>query len=189
MKAMLKAVLAATAALGLSAPLGAEESPPPNPAATPSPLAQLAWMDGQWRGKAWVLTRSGRIDLIQTERSGSMLGGAVRLVEGSGYDAAGTRRFNALGVIAARSDGSLEMHSWAQGQAGVFPIEVTDTGYSWSIPAGPATIRYVARLEGGRWIETGHRLVAGQEPMPIYAMELERIGTSSWPAADAVPPR
>lgn len=190
MKTVIRLPLIAMAAIAALQPLAAKSEPTEPPAATPaSPLEALKWMDGQWRGKAWVLTRAGRLDLTQTERSGTMLDGAVRVVEGGGYDAQGKRLFNALGVIAVRGDGTLEMHSWAQGQAGVFPIEVRPDGFSWSIPAGPATIRYEATYRDGRWVEHGQRLVPGQPPLDILHMELERIGESAWPAAGAVPAR
>ena len=46
-------------------------------------MKALSWMDGVWRGSA-VTTRPGgvKITVTQTERSGPLLGGAVRVVEG-----------------------------------------------------------------------------------------------------------
>ena len=59
-------------------------------------------------------------------------------------------------------------------------------GYTWSIPAGPVTIRYTAVIKDGRLHEVGDRLRADQEPVRFFEMTLERIGDSSWPAAGAV---
>ncbi len=141
------------------------------------------WMDGEWRGPAEVLTQAGRVSMIQTERSGEMLGGTIRVVEGKGYTPGGVPQYNAFAIIAARPGGGYEMRSWAQGQTGAFPITTEGNRVVWEIPAGPARIRYEAWYEDGKWKEVGHRLVEGQPPVEILRMELVRIGNNGWPAA------
>jgi hypothetical protein len=152
-------------------------------------LEPFDWLDGIWRGEAQVLTQAGRLTMIQTERSGEMLGGTIRIVEGKGYTLEGTPDFNAFGIISAKAGGGYEMRSWARGQTGTFELAVTDGRVVWEIPAGPATIRYEAWLEDGKWVEVGHRLVPGQPPMEILRMELTRIGDTDWPAAGVPGPR
>lgn len=187
MKHLSLAIVLALAPTLMAAPLGAQGAP--HAPATPS-LAPFAWMDGAWRGEATIDMPGGRIKLTQTERSGTMLGGAVRVIEGRGYGPKGDLQFNAMGVIYARPDGSFAMHSWAQGREGIFPIKLVEGGFDWEMPAGPMTIRYEARLVGGKWTERGFRIVPGKAPTEFYRMELSRVGVAKgWPAAGAIPAR
>lgn len=154
-------------------------------------MGRLAFMDGVWRGPAWTVTTAGRRELTQTERIGAFLDGAIRVIEGRGYEQDGTVGFNALGVISfdPRSR-TYRMSSWAMGQAGDFPLALTETGYVWEVPAGPAaTIRYTATIRDGSWREVGERIVAGAAPVQIFEMNLRRVGDTAWPAGDPVPPR
>jgi hypothetical protein len=50
------------------------------------------------------------------------------------------------------------------GYAGDFPVTLTAEGFTWSIPAGPMTIRYHAIVKDGTWTEVGDRIVPGKEP-------------------------
>lgn len=151
-------------------------------------LEPLKKMDGLWRGTATIVTPTGeRLKLIQTERVGALLGGAVKVVEGRGYDEGGETRFNALGIISYdNAKRKLMMRSYAQGRTGDFEIKLTDDGFEWEIPMGPATIRYAAKLTAETWHEFGERVVDGQKPMRFFEMKLKRIGDSRWPAVDPV---
>jgi hypothetical protein len=167
---------------------------PPDPTARiaqqKAAMKALAWMDGVWRGPA-VTTRPGgqKLTVIQTERSGPLLGGAVHVVEGRGYNADGSTGFNALGIISYDPDkDAYSMRSYAMGQAGDFPLTVTPNGAIWTIAAGPATIRYTITAKDGVWREVGERVVEGQPPMAFFEMTLKRIGDSDWPAVGAIPP-
>jgi hypothetical protein len=184
---VLTATLAATAAPALA-------QSPPDPAARiakqQAAIKALSWMDGVWRGPA-VTTRPGgvKVTITQTERSGPLLGGAVHVVEGRGYNADGSTGFNALGIISYDPDkDAYSMRSYAMGQAGDFPLTLTPDGAVWTIPAGPATIRYTITAKDGVWREVGERVVEGQPPMAFFEMTLKRIGDSTWPAAGAIPP-
>ena len=167
---------------------------PPDPAARiakqQAAMKALSWMDGVWRGPAAITSPGGqKITVTQTERSGPLLGGAVHVVEGRGYNADGSTGFNALGIISYDLDkDAYSMRSYAMGQAGDFPMVLTPTGAVWTIPAGPATIRYTITAKDGVWHELGERVVEGQPPMPFFEMTLKRIGDSSWPTAGAIPP-
>jgi hypothetical protein len=154
-------------------------------------LAKLASLDGTWRGEAWSLAPDGRKHtLTQTERVGPFLDGAVRVIEGRGYEADGKLAFNAFGTIAFDpASGAYSMHSHAQGRTGDFPVTVTIDGFSWEIPVGTMTIRYTAVVKDGVWTETGERLVPAQEPVAFFGMRLERLGDTDWPAGGAVGPR
>ena len=166
----------------------------PNPAALIAEqrqaMAALAAMDGVWRGPAWTLLPSGeKHHITQTERIGPFLDGSVKVIEGRGYEPDGKPSFNAFGTLSFDpATRSYNMRSHAMGNVGDFAFVPTPDGYTWSIPAGPMTIRYSAVIKDGRLHEVGDRIRAGQEPVRIFEMTLERIGDSTWPAAGAVSP-
>lgn len=175
------------------APPAAAQFPDPAPrlAAQREAMARLAFMDGIWRGPAWSLRREGRHELTQTERVGSFLGGSVRIVEGRGYEADGTVSFNAVGVISYDPDTSrYSFSAWAQGRNGVYPFQLTDSGFTWETPAGPGmVIRYTATVRDGTWHEVGELIAPGRPPLRVVELNLRRIGDSAWPGAGAVPMR
>lgn len=180
--------------LGLATALPSPAQGRPNPelllAEQRKAMAALAFMDGQWRGSAWTLLPSGEKHLItQTERVGPMLDGALKVVEGRGYDANGTVAFNAFAVISYNpSSKAITMRSHAQGMVGEYTLTPTADGFSWEIPAGPMTIRYTAVVKDGTWKEVGDRIQPGKDPVRFLEMTLKRIGDSGWPAAGAVGP-
>ena len=153
-------------------------------------ITDLAWMNGNWRGEASTSTPSGMHSVIQTERIGDLLGGTVKLLEGKGFNADGSVVFNAFGVISFDAEKkTYSLHSYAMGREGSFPMERTSTGYVWSIPAGPSTIRYTATLHEGIWTEVGDRIVDGKPPMRFFEMNLKRLGTSDWPTNGSLSPK
>lgn len=153
-------------------------------------MAKLAMLDGAWRGDAWTVAPDGsRHSLTQTERVGPMLDGAVRVIEGRGYEADGSLAFNAFGVISFDvAKGAYSMRSHAMGNAGDFPVTVSADGFQWEIAAGPMTIRYTAVVKDGVWTEKGTRQAPGQEPVEFFGMTLQRLGDTDWPAGGAVAP-
>jgi hypothetical protein len=182
-------------ALSLLLPAAAGAQRPPDAdaliAAEKAAMAKLSYMDGVWRGPSWAMTSTGRHAGTQTERIGPFLDGAVKVIEGRGYNPDGSTGFNAFGTIsydpAAKA---YVLHSYAQGHAGDFPLKITDTGYVWEVPAGPgAVIRYTATIGNGAWREVGYRVAGTGEPVQVFEMNLRRIGDTGWPAAGAVPPR
>jgi hypothetical protein len=153
-------------------------------------MAKLTTLDGTWRGEAWMVAPDGgRHSLTQTERVGPMLDGAVRVIEGRGYEADGKLAFNAFAIISfdvAKSTYSMRSH--AMGNAGDFPVTITADGFQWEIAAGPMTIRYTAVVKDGVWTEKGTRQAPGQGPVEFFGMTLQRLGDTDWPAAGAVAP-
>jgi hypothetical protein len=154
-------------------------------------LAKLAFMDGVWRGPAWTILPSGeKHEVTQTERIGPFLDGAVKVIEGRGYDASGKVGFNAFGIVSFDPDkNAYTLHSYAMGRAGDFTLTPSDTGYVWEIPAGPATMRYTAWIRKGTWREIGERIAAGQPAAQFFEMNLVRVGSTDWPASGAVKPK
>jgi hypothetical protein len=154
-------------------------------------MAPLAFMDGAWRGTAWSIDPSGqKHTLVQTERVGPFLDGAVKVVEGRGYDSDGILAFNAFATISFNpATKTFTMHSYAQGSVGDFSLTPTADGFVWEIPAGPMTIRYTAVIKDGKWNEVGDRLMPGKDPVRFYEGNLVRVGDSDWPAAGAIGPK
>jgi len=174
-----------------SAPAFAQAPDPGRIAAERDAIAPLAFMDGMWRGAAWTQTRTGRLEVTQTERIGPFLDGSVKVLEGRAYNADGSVGFNALGIISFDpSTHRYSLHSHALGYAGDFPLELKPDGYVWQIPAGPgATIRYTATITKDHWREIGERIAGDAPSVQIFEMNLTRIGDTAWPAAGPVPMR
>ena len=174
-------------------PAAAQGRPDPTAllAAERQAMAPLAFMDGVWRGPAWNVEYSGqKHTLVQTERVGPFLEGAVKVVEGRGYEADGTLAFNAFATISFNpATKAYTMHSYAQGSVGDFSFTPTADGFVWEIPAGPMTIRYTAIIKDGKWNEVGDRLMPGKDPVRFYESNLVRVGDSDWPAAGAIGPK
>lgn len=154
-------------------------------------MAVLQAMNGVWRGTAWTLMPSGeKHHITQTERIGPFLDGTVKVIEGRGYEADGKLSFNALGVVSFNpATKAYSMRSHALGQSGDFAFAPTADGYTWEIPAGPATIRYTAAIKDGTLRETGDYIAPGRERQRIFEMTLQRVGDSDWPAAGAIGPK
>ncbi len=190
-----RVVPAFAVALGFLLPAGVPAQERPNPealiAAQREAMARLSFMDGVWRGAAWIVRPSGeKHSSTQTERIGPFLDGSVKVIEGRGYDADGKVTFNAFGTISfSPATKAYTLHSYAMGNVGDFPLDPTADGYTWEIPAGPTTIRYTAVIKDGTWNETGDRIVPGKDPVRFFEMNLKRVGNTDWPAAGAVSPR
>ena len=189
-------VLSATVAcLVASASALAADAQRPDPQALLSAertaMLSLGFLDGVWRGSAWTLLPSGeKHTVVQTERVGPFLEGAVKVVEGRGYDAQGKLSFNAFGTISfVPQTSGYTLHSYAMGFAGDFVFTPAADGFRWEIPAGPVTLRYTAIVKNGTWREVGERLTPGQPPVQFFEMNLQRVGDTTWPAAGAIPPK
>lgn len=160
-------------------------------AAQKEAMAKLQTMNGVWRGTATVTMPSGEKRVItQTERIGPFLDGSLKVIEGRGYEPDGRVTFNAFGIVSYNpATRAYSMRSYAQGRAGDFAFKPTVDGYTWEIPAGPATIRYTATIISDVLHEIGERVVADSEPVRIFEMTLKRVADSDWPAAGAVAPQ
>src|SRR5712692_4384813 len=154
-------------------------------------MVPLAFMDGVWKGPAWIILPSGEKHTItQTERIGPFLDGSVKVIEGRGYEADGKVTFNAFGTISFNpATHAYTLHSYAQGYVGDFALKPTPDGYVWEIPAGQMTIRYTAVIKDGAWREVGDRIVPGKDPVRFFEMNLKRVGSTDWHAVGAVSPK
>jgi hypothetical protein len=176
-------VAAATGALAQGRP-----DPAKLLAAQREALAKLTFLDGVWRGPAMTVEASGaKHELVQTERVGPMLDGAVKVIEGRGYAADGSVAFNALAIVSYDpAKQAYSIRSYAMGNAGDFVLTPTADGFTWEIPAGPMTIRYTVVIKDGAWHEVGDRVVPGKDPTRFFEMTLTRVGDTTWPAGGAI---
>ena len=191
---MIHSVLVPAAAALLLSASAATAQVPDQPAGTEAQrqaVSALDFMDGEWRGEAVIHHPGGEpMTLTQTERVGSMLGGSIKVIEGRGYAADGSTRFNAMAVVSwdARQ-GRYGFRSWANGYSGDYRFERTADGFRWETPAGPnARVVYNATVKDGVWHEVGDYLAEGQPPRRMIEMRMRRIGDSRWPAGGAVDP-
>lgn len=154
-------------------------------------MQKLAFMRGVWRGTASGTTPTGqRYQVTQTERMGPMLGGDIVVIEGRGYNADGTTGFNAFAVVSWNPHASkYEIRSYAQGQSGTFDLTLTADGYVWQVPAGPnATMEFTATVTGTKWREVGQYVAGDAPPVPMFEMNLERVGDTDWPLGTPIMP-
>jgi hypothetical protein len=179
--------------VGVSLAVPAQERPSPAAliAAQRDAMVRLAYIDGVWRGPAWIILPSGeKRNITQTERIGPFLDGSVKVIEGRGYDPDGKVAFNAFGTISF--DVAMKvytLHSHAMGNVGDFVLTLAPDGYTWDIPAGPMTIHYTAVIKDGAWHEVGDRIMPGKDPIRFFEMNLKRVGDTDWPAAGAISPK
>jgi len=169
----------------------APDSPAQRIAVQREAMSKLSFLDGQWRGPAsTILPNGSKHEITQTERAGPFLDGAIRVIEGKGYDSDGKVSFNALATVSFNAaTGTYTIHSHAMGYVGDYTLKLTGDGFSWEIPAGPMTIRYVATIKDGSWREVGERIMPGKEAVRFFEMHLKRIGDTTWPAGGAVSPK
>lgn len=161
----------------------------PDVAEQKSAITALDFLDGEWVGSAKGHTEAGSIDLIQTERIGSLLDGTVKLIEGRGYDATGATVFNALAVISydPKAD-KYRMRSYAQGHVTDADFTRTDDGFEWGFPAGPGRMQFKASVRDGRWTEIGTFTMPGRPVVTTTQLDLKKKGQSAWPRDRAVDP-
>jgi hypothetical protein len=179
--------------VGFSVAAPAQERPNPAAmiAAQRDAMVRLAYMDGVWRGPAWIILPSGeKQTMTQTERIGPILDASVKVIEGRAYDPNGKVIFNAFGTISVDPASKVyTLHSPAMGYVGDFVLTLTSDGYTWDIPAGPMTIHDTAVIKDGAWHEVGDRIMPGKDPVRFFAMNVKRVGDTDWPAAGAISPK
>lgn len=187
------AAVALLMSVGMSSAALAQGRPDPAQliAAQREAMVRLSFMDGVWRGPAWIMLATGeKHALTQTERIGPFLEGSVKVIEGRGYDSDGKVGFNAFATISySPTTRAYTMRSYAQGNVGDFVLTPTADGFTWEIPAGAMTIRYTATVKDGAWREVGDRIMPGKEPIRFFEMNLKRVGDTTWPAAGAISPK
>lgn len=169
--------------LALAVPAAAEQ-PAPAPRAAPAQslnerIAPLGWLVGEWHGLGWMTMPDGRRETFTSrEVVTRRLSGSALLVEGrhTASDDPARVVHDALGIISwdARANGFLFRTALASGQGGDFPMEVQANGFAWRIDTPGGRIDYVARNEGGAWVERGTITPPNGPARPFFEMRLTR---------------
>lgn len=152
----------------------------PEPAAAQAAIARLDFMVGRWRGEAWQLRGTERVQTQMVEIVERKLGGAVLLVEGRGTIAVagGEERVvhHALGIISfdARTNTYTLRSYLATGQAGDFVLTLIDGGVSWTRQVPGGTIRNTARFTDSEWHEIGEFSRDGAMWTQVMELRLRR---------------
>lgn len=180
----------ATALICIPAAASAQAMYPEGTAEQRAAMQTLSWMDGEWVGQATVYMGPGRTEThLHTERIGPMLGGSIKVIEGRSSGAGDQPGFNAFAVVSWDDEADrYTMRSYANGQAGDFPLEATADGFAWSTPSRGGEMRYVTTFKDGEWVESGQMVIPGREPLQIIELRLRRRGDTSWPAGNPVVP-
>ena len=184
-----RTLLLLVAVLPLSVPAGAQSDRAATVAAQRDAMKKLSFMDGKWRGPTWTETSKGRLELVLTERIGTLLDGTLRILDGRGYRPDGSVGYQALGIIDYDPKTRAYLFTtWSLGSSRTFPFQVKDEGFTWEA-AGPdgARIRYRARISQGVWHETGERVAPDGSVTKVTDIRMKRLGDTPWPAGDPVP--
>jgi len=183
-------LLALAASLIVSTAASAQAMNPAGTAEQRTAMQALSWMDGEWVGEATILMGPGAgASHPHTERIGPMLGGSIKVIEGRTPNPDGTAAFNAFAIVSWDDEADrYVMRSYANGQAGDFPLEPTADGFRWSTPAQGGEMRYVTTFKDGEWVEVGDFVMPGRDPMRVIELRLRRRGDSDWPAGDPILP-
>jgi hypothetical protein len=152
----------------------------PDPAAAQAGIARLEFMVGRWRGEAWQLRGSERVQTQMAEVVERKLGGAVLLVEGRGTIAVPGAEdrivHHALGVISFDpGSGTYTLRSYlSTGQSGAFALTLVNGGVRWirEVPGG--SVRNTARFTNDEWHEIGEFSRDGTTWTQIMELRLRR---------------
>lgn len=152
----------------------------PDPAAAQAAIARLDFMVGTWRGEAWQLRGSERVQTQMVEIVERKLDGAVLVVEGRGSIAVpGAEErvvHHALGVISFdATSGTYTLRSYlATGQSGDFVVTLIDDGVRWTRQVPSGSIRNTARFTSNEWHEIGEFSPDGTNWTQVMELRLRR---------------
>jgi hypothetical protein len=152
----------------------------PDPAAAQAAIARLEFMVGRWRGEAWQLRGTERVQTQMLETVDRKLGGTVLLVEGLGTIPGPNDEdrivHHALGVISFDPGSSTyRLRSYlATGQAGDFTLTLVDDGVSWTRDVPGGTVRNTARFAADEWHEIGEFSRDGVTWTQVMELRLRR---------------
>ena len=173
---------AALAALGGPARAGAQGAPAlPDTAARRTAMQRLAFLEGKWSGEATAMIGRGqRVEVVQTESVRYALNGQVMLVEGVGVRRVGgvpqDTVFHAVATIDWAPERGYRMRSYTlAGHYGEFPINVTDRGFAWEMPAPGGKVEYTMKIdEDGAWDERGD-YVRGDQRVEVIRLRVRPV--------------
>jgi hypothetical protein len=150
-------------------------------------MKALSFLDGEWRGASKTLRKTGWVPMVQTERTGTMLDGTVRVIEVRGYETDGRLSFNALRIISYDPDSkTYSMRSYQNGNERDYKLATTANSIAWEIAGKESTTRYETSVRNGVWSEKATRMPANGEPETYLSITMKRMRESAWPRAGAL---
>ena len=166
-------------------PLASAIGQDPAGAAARAAIDKLSWIEGDWRGSAWMQLGPNRRNAYQTERIYRAAGGTVLVIHGIGRAAdpgvpANTIVHDAFGVItwdAAARQYRVRTHV-ANGFSVESVVDLGDRRMTWGFehPQG-GKVRYTITLTpAGDWLEIGERSAdQGATWMKFMESNLKRV--------------
>lgn len=177
-----KATLSLLAVIAVCAGSAAGQQTAADTAARHQAMTRLAFLEGDWAGKAWASQGPGsRLEMWQTERVRFKIGGQVLLVEGLGRRLVDGQPadtvFHALGTIDWLPERGYLMRSFTlAGQQGEFPLTVSESGFVWGFDVRGGRVRYTMQVTpSGDWNEKGEFTRDGEQWFPIFEMTLGKV--------------
>jgi hypothetical protein len=175
MRTAILAGLLTTIALSLAQ---AQPPPPPDLAAQREAMKKLEFLVGTWSGEASVSRGpGGPIKVAQTEEVRFKLDGLVLLIEGTGRNpATGDTVFRALATIAYDDSAkTYRFRAYNDGRYLDTELKTPGNGLEWGYQAGPASVRFVMRLnDKGEGTETGEVTIGDAPPRKTFDMLVRR---------------
>jgi hypothetical protein len=153
----------------------------PDGSASRAAMQKLDFMVGRWKGGAWMLRGTERVNTEMTEVVERKLGGVAFLVEGLGVvpvPGSDPPRVvhNALAVISfdPQTQGYVLRSYIASGQWGDFILTPIEGGVVWSREVPGGRIRNTAKIGNGEWHEIGEFSRDGTTWMQIMELKLKK---------------
>jgi hypothetical protein len=150
------------------------------PAELAAAMKKLQFLEGQWKGTAWMQMGPQKKEALQTETVQWHANGTVLTIDGLGVDAADpkVKVHQAYATISYDLAGQrYRMQAFkGDGQLVEADFKVLDDGsIQWGFQHPKAGhIRYHIRLEDGKWVETGESSRDGQTWTPFFSTKLTR---------------
>ena len=134
----------------------------PDGSASRAAMQKLDFMVGRWKGEAWMIRGTERVNTTMSEVVERKLGGVAFLVEGLGaIPGQGTEAprvvHNALAIISfdPQTQGYVMRSYIANGQWSDFVLSTVEGGVSWTREVPGGRIRNTAKFGDGTWHEIG----------------------------------
>ncbi len=150
--------------LALAAAAAAQQLP--DTIAQREAMKKLSFLVGTWKGPATAYLPTGPVKVEQTEQVQYKLGALILLVEGTGRLPDGTIKFSALATISYDEAAKVyRIRSHSDGHFLDTELKVSEQGFQWYRPAGPAKVQFTMTLtDKGEWSEIGEVVVGNRPP-------------------------
>lgn len=168
--------------IGLSGGAGAQQ-PARDLAAQAAAMRELAFLQGRWLGQGWRNLPSGeRVQSTQSIFVEPRASGLALIVEGISLrqPAPETKPSTASLAVVTYDERARRYRFRSFGFGEIIEAEgelIAPGKFQWTVPAGPAMLRFVVDGSGGTWQETGLRSGdGGKSWTPLYALTAHRTG-------------